>query len=655
MRGDGYPFQVVGEVGGLPPCANILYVTRFGALLWMVSALCWAQPSLIRVKVDATDAPRKLIHVQLNVPAAPGPVTLLYPQWIPGEHGPTGPIADVVNLKISSRGRPIPWKRDATNLFAFHVMQPPGGTALDVSFDFISPVGAGGFSAGSSMTTQLAVLSWNQYVLYPEGIPADQLRYQATLRLPRGWQYGTALPVQRESSDGIEFQPVSLTTLVDSPVSAGAHYKTIEFGLFDGVPHYMHIAADSDRAIEVRPELVKQFQRLIAEAGAMFGVRHYRSYHFLLTLSDHVASFGLEHHESSDDRLDERTLTDDGLRRYHAELLPHEYVHSWNGKYRRPVGLATKDYSQPMQGDLLWVYEGLTEYLGAVLALRSGMETPELFRDRLAVLAAHLEHESGRAWRPLSDTSISGQILYGARGDYAALRRGTDFYGEGQMVWLEVDTLIRRLSRGTKSIDDFCRVFFGPDADAPVGPSVNPYTLDDIIAALNLVQPNNWAAFFRRRVDMVRTRATLQGLENAGWRVTYDDHRSDYWTAEEDHSKAADLTLSLGLIVKSEGAVDDVEIGGPAQKGGIAPGVKITSVNGRQFSTGALREAVQKSAANGDLIEIVAKDGEYSSTYWIDYRGGEKYPHLDRQIGKNDLLRAIGQPRAEGAAALTAP
>lgn len=624
-------------------------MTRFWGLLLVTAALSRAQPNLIRVKVDATDAPRKLIHVQLNIPAAPGPVTLLYPQWIPGEHGPTGPIADVVNLKVSSRGRTIGWKRDGTNLFAFHMVQPPGSAALDVSFDFISPVGAGGFSAGSSMTTQLAVLSWNQYVLYPEGAAADQLRYQATLRLPRGWQYGTALPVQHESSDGIEFQPVSLTTLVDSPVSAGAHYKTIEFGVFDGIPHYMHIAADSDRALEVSPELVKQFQRLIAEAGALFGTRHYRGYHFLLTLSDQVASFGLEHHESSDDRLDERTLTDDGLRRYHAELLPHEFVHSWNGKYRRPAGLATKNYNQPMQGDLLWVYEGLTEYLGAVLALRSGMETPELFRDRLAVLAAHLEHESGRAWRPLSDTSISGQILYGARGDYAALRRGTDFYGEGQLVWLEVDTLIRRLSRGAKSIDDFCRVFFGPGAEPQAGPSVSPYTLDDLIGALNAVQPNNWTAFFRRRVDTVRPRAAVQGLENAGWRVTYDDHRSDYWGAEEEHNKATDLTLSLGLLVKSEGAVDDVEIGGPAQKGGIAPGVKITSVNGRRFSSSALREAVQKSAGNGDLIEIVAKDGEYSSTYWIDYHGGEKYPHLDRQIGKNDLLRAIGQPRADGA------
>jgi predicted metalloprotease with PDZ domain len=624
-------------------------VTRFGALLWLAATLGWAEQGVIRVTVDARDAPRKLIHVELTIPAAPGPVTLLYPQWIPGEHGPTGPIADVVNLKIRAKDHSVAWKRDATNLYAFHVTQPAGSAALDVAFDFISPVSAGGFSGGSSMTTELAVLSWNQYVLYPQGVPAGQLRYQARLRLPRDWHYGTALPVARESAEEIEFQPVSLATLVDSPVSAGAHYKTVEFGTADGAAHYMHIAADSERAIAMSPEIVKQYQRLIAEAGALFGTRHYRSYHFLLTLSDHVASFGLEHHESSDDRLDERSLTDDGLRQYHAELLPHEFVHSWNGKYRRPEGLATKDFSEPMQGDLLWVYEGLTEYLGAVLAARSGMETPELFRDRLAYLAAHLEHESGRAWRPLSDTSISGRILYGARGDYAALRRGTDFYGEGELVWLEVDTLIRQLSHGSKSIDDFCRAFFGGPADSggPAGPSVSPYTLEDLISVLKSVQPHDWAGFFRRRVDAVESRTSLAGLENAGWRVTYDDRRSDFWNAEEEQTKTTDLTLSLGLIVNSEGVVDDVEIGGPAQKGGIAPGARITSVNGRQFTPGVLREALQAAAKNGGLTELAVKNGEYFSTHRIEYRGGEKYPHLERRKAKSDLLNAIVQPRAK--------
>jgi predicted metalloprotease with PDZ domain len=316
-------------------------------------------------------------------------------------------------------------------------------------------------------------------------------------------------------------------------------------------------------------------------------------------------------------------------------------VHSWNGKYRRPAGLVTKDYSEPMKGDLLWIYEGLTEYLGAVLAARSGLETPELFRDRLAYVAAHLDHESGRAWRPLADTAISGRLLFEARTEYAALRRGLDFYSEAQLVWLEVDTLIRKLSQGTKSIDDFCQAFYG----GPVGPSVNPYTLGDVVATLNQVQAHDWAAFFQQRVDSVETRAPLSGLENGGWKLTYSDKRSDYWNTTEDQEKVTDLMLSLGVRVRSEGTVDDVVIGGPVQKAGIAPGAKITSVDGRQYSAAVLREAVQSAASIGEPIEVVIKNGEYFSTHKVEYRGGEKYPHLERENRKPDVLSDIVRAR----------
>ena len=604
----------------------------------LAAALAWAQTGVIRLNVDAREAPRRLIHVSLNLPAAPGPLTLLYPQWIPGEHGPTGPIADLVNLKIRAADQTVPWKRDPVNLFAFRVEVPPNSSVLDVTFDFISPVDAGGFSGGSSITSELAIISWNQLVLYPQGPAAADLQYQARLRLPRDWHFGTALPVAKESHDEIEFRAVPLTTLIDSPVSAGAHYRTVDLGVAGGAAHFMHIAADSERSIAMPPEVVKQYRRLIAEAGVLFGTRPYRSYHFLLTLSDHVASFGLEHHESSDDRLEERALIDGALRDYHAELLPHEFVHSWNGKFRRPAGLITKDYSQPMRGDLLWVYEGLTEYLGAVLAVRSGMETPALFRDRLALLAAHLDHETGRTWRTLEDTAISAQILYGAREDYAGLRRAIDFYGEAELVWLDVDITIRELSKGAKSIDDFCRLFFAGESGAP---SVSAYTLDDVVAALNHIQPHDWAGFFRKRVQSVEARAPFEGLERSGWKLTYNNQRSDYWTAEEDQQKITDLTLSLGAVVKSDGAVQDVEMGGPAQKAGIAPGARITSVNGRQFTAGVLREAVQGSATGGDTLEFVVKNGDYFSTHNVEYRGGEKYPHLVRGAGKTDWLAEI--------------
>jgi predicted metalloprotease with PDZ domain len=627
-------------------------VTKRAAFLLLFAATLGraqqsAQQGIIQVNVDARDAPRRLIHVQLDIPASPGPMTLLYPQWIQGEHGPTGPIADVVSLKFRANNKTISWRRDSVNLYAFHVTIPQGSATLDAAFDYISPADAGGFTEGSSMTSELAVLNWNQYVLYPQGTPADQLRYQATLRLPHDWHFGTALGVAKASGDEIEFQSTSLSNLIDSPVSAGAHYKTIDLGTFDGAPHYIHIAADSERALTMPPQVVKQYKRLVAEALTLFGSRHYRSYHFLLTLSDHVASFGLEHHESSDDRLGERALLDEDLLTFYSELLPHEYVHSWNGKYRRPAGLATKDYSEPLRGDLVWMYEGLTEYLGSVLTTRSGMETPELFRDRLAYVISHLEYESGRSWRPLADTAISAQILFLAREDYSALRRGIDFYGEGQLVWLEVDTLLRQLSHGTKSIDDFCREFYG---GGDTGPSVNPYMLDDVVASLNRIQPYAWADFFRQRVDTVQTGAPVQGIENAGWTLTYDDIRPEYWNTTEDQDRTTDMLPSLGMTVKSDGLVADVVIGGPVQRAGITPGVTITSVNGRQFTATVLREEVQGAAKTTNPIEFMVRNGEYTSPRKVDYHGGERYPHLERRHGKADMLTEIVQPRAKSTA-----
>ena len=511
--------------------------------LLALAPLCSQDPT-IRISVDATDAPRRLFHVVMTVPAKAGPMTLLYPEWIPGEHGPTGPIVNLVGLKIQAGELAIPWKRDSVNMYAFHVDVPAGVAALDVTFDFISPPEAGGFSSGSSATTQLAVLNWNQFLLYPQGVPADKLQFQATLRVPNAWRYGTALRINHESGNQIEFEPASLTTLVDSPVSTGLHYRTIELGADEGISHYLHLAADSDRATEMSPELVAQYKNLVAETGALFGSRHYRSYHFLFTLSDHVAHFGLEHHESSDDRVDERTLIDDGPRKASAYLLPHEFVHSWNGKYRRPSGLATGGFDAPMKGDLLWVYEGLTNYLGEILAPRSGLWSPEDYRESLAATAALLDTESGRTWRPLEDTAVAAQILYGAGDDYAEYRRSVDYYPEGTLIWLEADVLIRRLSNGAKSLNDFCRAFHGGPGGAP---ALKPYTFEDVAAGLNSVQPHDWAEFLNTRLRSTRPHAPLGGVENGGWKLVYNGTRSDFWKANEERRKLIDLTYSNWL------------------------------------------------------------------------------------------------------------
>jgi predicted metalloprotease with PDZ domain len=598
----------------------------------------------IRVQVDATDAPQRLFHAHLTIPAKPGPLTLLYPEWIPGEHGPTGPVVDLVGLKISADGQAIPWSRDAVNMYAFHVNVPAGAAALDVTFDQISPPETSGFSSGASATTELAVLNWNQFLLYPAGTPSDQLRYQASLTVPQSWRYGTALPIDRESGNKIDFKPSSLTTLVDSPVSTGRHYKTIELGRDGNIAHYLHLAGDSDRAVDISPEQIEHYKNLVAEAGALFGTRHYRSYHFLYTLSDHVASFGLEHHESSDDRVGERGLIDDTLAKLDADLLPHEFVHSWNGKFRRPAGLATSDYSEPMKGDLLWVYEGLTQYLGEVLTPRSGLSSVVDFRERVAMIASSLDRKAGRSWRPLEDTAVAAQLLYGARSDYAEMRRGTDYYDEGTLLWMDADVTIRQLSKGKKSLNDFCKLFHGGPGGAP---ALKTYTFDDVVAGLNAVQPYDWAEFLRTRVQMVAPHAPLGGIEKGGWKLIYDGTRSDLWRGYEDERKYADLMFSIGLVVREDGGVSDVAYDGPAKRAGISPENRIVAIDHRQFSTGILREAVQRTAKDSRGIDLLIKSGEYYSVHHIDYQGGEKYPHLVRDESKPDLLSDITKPLAK--------
>lgn len=610
---------------------------RLGFVSLFLSSLVVAQNPEMKLRVDATDASRHILHASMNIPAKPGPMTLLYPEWIPGEHGPTGPVVDLVGLKMSAAGKPVAWKRDAVNMYAIHVTVPEGATALDVVFDFVTPPETGGFTSGASATTELAVLNWNQVLLYPQGVTSDQMRLQATLKVPNGWRYGTALPIEHESGNEIQFKPSSLTTLIDSPVSTGAHYRTIDLGQ----SHYLHVAGDSERSIELTDDQIQHYKNLVAETGALFGSRHYRSYHFLLTLSDHVASFGLEHHESSDDRIGERGMVDDSSRKVEADLLPHEFTHSWNGKYRRPAGLATPDYSEAMKGELLWVYEGLTQYLGEILTPRSGLLTADEFRDNLAMTAAALDKKSGRTWRPLEDTAVAAQLLYNAREDYSGYRRGTDYYDEGTLIWLEVDVLIRDLSKGAKSLNDFCKLFHGGPGGAP---ALKMYTFEDVAAGLNAIQPYNWDDFLNKRLDSTAAHAPLGGIENAGWKVTYNATRSEMWRSREEDSKLVNLSYSIGLKVTEDGNITDIAMGGPAQKAGVSPATKLIAVNGRQYFPVILREAIQAAVNKTAPIELLVKNGEYYQTFKVDYHGGELYPHLTRDDSKPDVLSKIIEP-----------
>lgn len=601
-----------------------------------------AQP--IKLLVDATSAPQKILHAQLEIPVSSGPVTLVFPKWIPGEHGPTGPITDLTGLEFFAGQQRLTWRRDLDDMYALHLNVPQGVNTLEARLDLVMPAPPEGFSSGASATTQLVMVSWNQVLLYPKGVSSDAVTFQPALKLPSGWHFGTALPVGAETPQEISFNPVSLTTLVDSPVLAGAHFRRVPLSPQGPIQHYIDMVADGDAALAVPQQTIDGYKNLVAETGALFGARHYRDYHFLLTLSDHTAHFGLEHHESSDDRVDERTMVDDDMRWLAAGLLPHEMTHSWNGKYRRPKGLATPNYQEPMEGDLLWVYEGLTEYLGYILTARTGLWTRQQFLDEAAEAAASLDHTPGRSWRPLQDTADAAQLLYSAPPQFESWRRSVDYYEEGFLIWLEADTLIRQRTNGQKSLNDFCRLFHGGQNTPP---KVVPYTFNDVVNGLNQVTPYDWARFLRDRLDTYGPGAPLGGISNGGWELVYNDQPSEYTKAIEKTRNKVDARFSIGLALDDKGGIEDVIVNSPSWKAGIAPGSMLIAVNGRKYTPDILRDALKEGKQSKAPLELLVSNGDFYKTYSLDYYGGEQYAHLVRDESKPDLLSEILKPIAK--------
>ncbi|HEX3926607.1 MAG TPA: hypothetical protein VHW65_01300 [Gemmatimonadales bacterium] len=596
----------------------------------------------ITLAVDAREAPRKILHARETIAVAPGPITLLYPEWIPGEHGPTGPVVDVAGLRISGPAGPLVWRRDLVNMYAIHCDGPAGVTALTVAFDFLLPPEASGFSSGASASPELLVLSWNQVVMYPSAPVPDQITVTPSLLLPAGWRYATALTAQPAAGDTLRFAPVSLTNLIDSPVQAGVHQRAIDMTPASGVRHTLNLVADNDADLAITDSNVAQYKRLVTEANALFGAHHYAHFDFLFTLSDQVAHFGLEHHQSNDDRVPANMLINPDMRVLNADLLPHEFVHSWNGKYRRPAGLATGDYSTPMQGDLLWVYEGLTQYLGKLLAARSGLFTPEQYREDQAMLAANLDNRPGRNWRPLQDVADEAQLLYSARTDWDSWRRAVDYYDEGDLLWMDADVTIRRLTNGKASLDDFCKKFHGGTSDTV---RVVPYTLDDIITTLNAIAPNDWKTFFASRVQAITAHPPMGGLEGAGWKLAYSDKPTPMETsAEKVGSAVGGLRAGLGLIVGNDGTVIDVLPGYPADKSGLAPGMKILTVNGAKFSPAVMRAAVTASVHGSDAMVFHIDRASQPNTFSVHYHDGLRYPYLARDATRPDLLSTMIAP-----------
>ena len=598
----------------------------------------------INIVLDATDAPRKIFHSQLAIPATPGTLTLYYPKWIPGEHAPSGPAIDLAGLKFTANGQLLKWRRDLADNWAIHVEVPAGVQEVHASLDYLAPSESDQslFSAGASATQKMTVISWNQVLLYPKGWTADQLTYSASLRLPPGWKFGTPLPVASHSGDEIRFEAVSLYTLVDSPVIGGEYLKVVPLNQGQNPPVEMDIAADSAIALEAPQEVWENYSNLVKQATTLFGATHYRDYHFLFSLSDHVAHFGLEHHESNDSRSEERTLIDPEIRALHASLLPHEYVHSWNGKYRRPADLTTSDYEQAMQDDLLWVYEGLTEYLGDVLTSRSGLWTPQQYRDELARSAAMLDHRPGRTWRNLQDTADAAALLYYTPKEWDSWRRDVDYYDEGELDWLWVDTIIRQRTGGKKSIDDFCKLFHGAPSTPP---TVKTYTFDDVVNTLNQIAAYDWRGFWNERLSSHGPEAPLGGIEGSGWKIVYDESRSEMMRAWENDHRTLNAAFSVGLLVKENGDIEDTIEGMDAAHAGIGPGMKILAVNGRRFTPQVFRDALYEGKNNSQPLQLLVENTDYFRTFVLDYHGGEKYPHLVRDESKPDSLSEIIRAR----------
>jgi len=583
-------------------------------------------PGVLKLSVDATDTRHRIVRIHEAVPVPKGAheLVLLYPQWLPGAHAPEGPIDRVVGLKFTADGQPIAWKRDTVDIYAFHLTPPKGARSVEVDFQYLSPVkdAVGPIEFSSNMAT----VEWISLVLYPAGYYARQIPVDASLKLPEGWSFASAL--DREATNGGEtaFKRAPLETVLDSPVYAGVHMKVLDLTPEGGAPVHLNVFGDRADNLDIKPEQVQQHKQLVAQAQKLFGSHHYDHYDFMFSLSDVVVQNGLEHHRSSEDGADADYFTDWNKGLAERDLLAHEYTHSWNGKFRRPADLWTETYNTPMRDSLLWVYEGQTQYWGNVLTARAGLRTKEEALEMLAMDAATYSNIAGREWRPLQDTTNDEITTQRRPQSWPSQGRFLDYYREGALIWLEADTLIRERSGGKRSLDDFARGFFGIDNGSytPV-----TYRFEDVVEALNAVEPYDWATFLRERLDTPGRPAPLDGLARGGYRLVYDETPSSAWKSREGAKKATDLSYSVGFTVGKDGTLGDVAWGGPAFKAGLASGVKIVAVNGNEFDADLLKDAITAAKAGGP-IELIVKDQSQYRTVRIDWKGGLRYPHLVR-------------------------
>jgi predicted metalloprotease with PDZ domain len=605
----------------------------------------------LEVHVDARELPRRLLHAKIHVPCKPGKLALWYPKWIPGTHAPSGPIKDVGGLRIETpEGKSIPWRRDDTELFRLECDVPEGIheviALLDVICNGPAVEASGHLSYGNN---SVGMINWSNCLLYPEGYSSDDTFVHLRLRLPRTWRHATALKAEsgadsqdrQAAGDSIAtFKPVTLTELADNALVAGAHLRTIALDVGKNPPAFMHLVSESPSALKIGPNVIELYSRMVKEAGALFGVCHYPEFHFLVTCSDDLGYHGLEHLACSINGVRERDLVDDSRRKgWVANLIPHEYVHSWCGKFRRPAGMCTTNFQSPLKTRLLWVYEGLTEYLGEVLMVRSGLISPKDYRETLAATIGSLIHHEGRKWRPLEDTAVASHLLRGPSPNWNDLRRGQDYYFEGALIWLEADAIIRQRSDGLRSLDDFCRKFLGANR---TDVSVVPYEMPEIVRDLRELADFDWEPFLVGRVSKPQDTLPLEVVGRCGYRLQYATE-PPAGSPISRRGGSVSARDSLGLSFSPDGRIEDVVPGMAGDRAGLAPGMMVIGVNSKKFSPQRLHDALAESVARRK-IELLLLEGDEFRTIFIDYADGPRYLVLVRDESKPDLLAEILKP-----------
>ncbi|MBQ5940223.1 M61 family metallopeptidase [Massilia sp. AB1] len=596
-------------------------------------------PGTIAVKVDATNLSQQIFRMQMAIPVQPGPLTLLYPQWAPGNHGPNIPLTQLAGLKFSAGGKPVEWTRDPVNVYAFHVTVPEGATTLDAEYQFLSPLDGG--QGRITMTDDILGVQWQSVLLYPAGYHARRITVQPSVVFPAGWQFASALEVQEKRGDEVRFKPHDLDTLVDSPIFAGRYFKRIDLAPGAKAPVMLNVVADNPESLEAKPEQIALHRAMVEQALKLFGSHHYKHYDFLFAISDEFGGIGREHHQSSENGVKLGYFTEWSKNEGGRELLPHEFVHSWNGKFRRPAGQDVPNFNTPLQNSLLWVYEGQTQFWGNVLAARSGLISMAHARESLAASAARYDNTQGRAWRAVQDT-VNDPIINGRRPiGWGNWQRSEDYYVEGMLIWLDVDTRIRELSGDKRSLNDFARAFFGVE-DGRV--DALHYTFEDVVVALNKVQKFDWAPFLRTRLEGHGPGAPLDGLARAGWKLVYTDTPTDAVKAADERNKLTDLSYSLGFSVRQDGSVTGVIWDGVGFRAGLAANTTIIAVNNKAYKGEVLKAAIKAARDGKAPIELLVKKGNNLRTISLDYREGLRYPRLERIAGTKDRLEELFKP-----------